>query len=74
MQSMAPDPPKQVRDTLKLANVTTDVTRHVILMTSKPVLLDNMASSQGLAHALSAQATVQFLRAVVSQIKNSMVE
>ncbi|KAK9795942.1 hypothetical protein WJX73_010277 [Symbiochloris irregularis] len=69
-QSTQPVPPKQVRDATKLANVSIGATRHVILMTSDPALLDQMAS-QGLAHALSAQATVQFLQAVVDQIKNA---
>ena len=65
-QGTHPDPPKQYRDALKLANVNLGSVRHVILMTEDVQLLDKM-SMQGLVHALMPPDTLRLLRRIVAQ-------
>ena len=68
VQGTQEDPPKQMRDALKLAHVSVAAARHVILMTNDPELLAKMHSSQSCVHALSPENTVKLLEKVVQYL------
>lgn len=70
LQGVQEDPPKEMRDVLKLAHANTANARHVILMTNKGGLLAKMIT-QNCVHCCRPAQTVQLLQYIVNHMADT---